>query len=90
MNTTNLQYLLDHGQWLNQLHGQVCSRDLLPQLKPSDVRAYIVNTDKSDQPGEHWIAIYFYNDKKAFYFDSYGIPPLHNDITTFLERNSSA
>lgn len=90
MNTVNLQYILDHGPWLNQLNGHVCSRDVLPKNKPSNVRAYIVNTDRSDQPGEHWVAIFFYeNNREAYYFDSYGLPPIHEEVLQFLDNNSN-
>ena len=37
--------------------GEVCAKDLLPEKKPLDMKAYIVNTDISTDPGEHWVAI---------------------------------
>ena len=60
--------------------GEVCAKDLLPEKKPLDIKAYIVNTDISIDPGEHWVAIYFRRDQ-AIYYDSYILP--------FLERNST-
>ena len=51
--------------------GEVCAKDLLPEKKPLDMKAYIVNTDISTDSGEHWVAIYFKRDQ-AIYFDSYG------------------
>jgi hypothetical protein len=37
--------------------------------------AFVINTDTSNKPGEHWLAI-FYNAYKQFeFFDSYGLPP---------------
>ena len=33
--------------------GEVCAKDLLPEKKPLDMKAYIVNTDISTDPGEH-------------------------------------
>ena len=35
----------------------------------------IVNTDKSDQPGEHWVALYIDNPSSIMYYDSYGDKP---------------
>ena len=87
MDTVELQYLLDHGRWLKPLHGEVRPNDRLPSQKPSHVKAYIVNTHNADQPGEHWVALFF-KDKEAVYFDSYGLPPLTEDILSFLEFNS--
>ena len=59
MDTIELQYLLDKSFILRSLNGVVCAKDQLPERKPDDVHAYIINTDDSDQPGEHWVAIYF-------------------------------
>ena len=67
--------------------GEVCAKDLLPEKKPLDIKAYIVNTDISADPGEHWVAIYFRRDQ-AIYFDSYGRPPEEQYVLPFLERNS--
>ena len=62
-----------------------CVKDLLPEEKPLDVKAY---TDTSDKPGEHWVAIYFRNNDEAIYFDSYGLPPLDDYILPFIQRNA--
>ena len=56
--------------------------------KPLDVKVYIINTDTSDKPGEHWVAIYFRNNDEAIYFDSYGLPPLEDYILQFIQRNT--
>lgn len=62
----------------------VYPRDKLPKIDkiPS---ALIVNTDTSDKPGEHWIAI-FVSEKETIYFDSFGLPPYHEDILNFLQN----
>ena len=54
--------------------GEVFVKDLLPEKKQLDMKAYIVNTDISTDPGEHWVAIYFRRDQ-VIYFHSYGRPP---------------
>ena len=68
--------------------GEVCAKDLLPEKKPLDMKAYIVNTDISTDPGEHWVAIYFRRDQ-VIHFDSYGRPPEEQYVLPFIERNSS-
>ena len=68
--------------------GEVCAKDLLPEKKPLDMKAYIVNTDISTDPGEHWVAIYFRRDQ-VIYFDSYGRPPDEQYVLPFIERNST-
>ena len=58
--------------------------------KPTEdtTKAYIVNTDLSDDPGEHWVAVYF-RDNRVIYFDSYGMSPDKDYILPFIKRNSS-
>ena len=68
--------------------GEVCAKNLLPEKKPVDMKAYFVNTDISTDPGEHWVAIYFRRDQ-VIYFDSYGRPPEEQYVLPFLERNST-
>jgi hypothetical protein len=43
--------------------------------------AYIINLDKIDGDGTHWVLIYV-NGDQAIYFDSYG-EPMPNVVTTF-------
>lgn len=65
----------------------VFASDQLPRktvVKPS---FYIVNTDPSYKPGQHWVAIYFPKNKPAEYFCPAGQPPIKPFIT-FLNRNS--
>ena len=86
--TYELTSLLNRASQLKHLHGQVCAKDLIPEEKPLDVKAYIINTDTSDKPGEHWVAIYFRNNNEAIYFNSYGLPPQEDYILPFIQRNA--
>ena len=72
---------------LRPLNAVVCAKNMLPHTRPSDVHAYIVNTDNASQPGEHWVAIFFQRNS-VYYFDSYGLPPLEDYIRPFIQRNS--
>ena len=47
--------------------------DTLPK-KPYKKECGIVNFDKSDGPGTHWVA-WYKNGKTKIYFDSYGVQP---------------
>ena len=49
----------------------------------------VVNTDPMELPGTHWIAIYFSEQMKGEFFDSYGKHPFHynNDFLDFMNRN---
>ena len=73
---------------MKSLHGQVCPKDELPVgKKPLQAKAFIVNTDLAIDPGQHWLALYF-KENKAIYFDSYGLPPLKDHILPFIQNNS--
>ena len=49
----------------------------------------IVNTDPSDRPGQHWIAISINNVGRGYYFDSFGFPPLVENIYKFINLKST-
>ena len=55
--------------------------------------AYVVNTSPYDEKvpplaqGSHWIAIYLKHNGKGYYFDSFGLPPLQQEIQSFLEQS---
>lgn len=49
----------------------------------------IVNTDKHNERGEHWVAIYISDEKIGYYFDSYGLPPLNKEIEDYINANTT-
>ena len=51
--------------------------------------AYIINSDPSYRPGEHWIAVYFDKQGRGEFFDSYGLHPDFNGFTTLMNQNSN-
>lgn len=61
--------------------------DLLPDITRTPA-AVIINTDPSNKPGEHWVAVYFNENNEAEYFDSFGLPPLKKEILSFLNKFS--
>ena len=77
MNTLQLQQILNDDPWVS--NGYVCSIDKLPQSITDYPLSLIINTDESDQPGEHWIAVYIVSPKEAEFFDSYGHEPCYMD-----------
>ena len=46
----------------------------------------IVNTDKSNLPGQHWVAIDIDKNKVGYFFDSYGMTPYVTYFINFLNR----
>ena len=65
----------------------VFSRDNLPSKVVKYPSAFIVNTDISTGPGQHWVAVFFNEQKRCFYFDSYGGRPM-NELANFTLDNS--
>lgn len=48
--------------------------------------AYVLNTDPHNKKGEHWVAVYINERKVGHYFDSYGLPPYHEEFIIFLQN----
>ena len=55
---------------------------------PEDPHLLVCNTDPSDKPGRHWIAIYIENDRGDF-FDSFGRRP-NDDFERYMNRHCSS
>ena len=50
----------------------VVAKDRLPDVVSTYPSAFVCNAHYSDQPGEHWVAIYV--DERGDCFDPYHIP----------------
>lgn len=72
MNTQEIIHALKN---VKQFQG-VRPADDLPRIsRLSTSRFYILNTDPSDKPGEHWVAVYI--GETPEFFDSLGHSPSH-------------
>jgi len=69
--------------------GKVCALDELPSTRNQNERIYIVNTEDSTMPGEHWVAIYLEGDI-GYFFDPMGKELEEYDplIKAFIEENT--
>ena len=47
---------------------------------------YIINTENSSKPGQHWVAIYQDCKGKCEYFDSFGLPPIQFEIVEYISE----
>ena len=85
MNTEELTLKLEgHRETRNSFIG-VFAADQLPERKKKGL--YIVNLDKIENDGSHWVAMNIGSGKKkSFYFDSYGMPPPFEHFRRFLRR----
>lgn len=65
---------------------------VFPSDKIPDIRkfpcALVLNTDKHDEKGSHWLAVYIQDQRTLEFFDSFGLPPdvYGEDITRFIKR----
>jgi Ulp1 protease family, C-terminal catalytic domain len=88
MNTKQINTILKKNKFSKMKFGGVYSSNCLPLI--AKFNGYIINLDENSERGSHWVAIYFTNERKAEYFDSYGLPPFLPNILTFLNRNSTS
>ena len=87
MYTEELVKLLIKNRFTRDVFCGVIPIDKLPIKKINKMCAFIVNTDESNLPGEHWFAIFVPKNGPIEYFDSYGIPPYHKEIYDFFKVN---
>ncbi len=74
MNTSQLRCIVSCDPVLRDGVLGVFAADQLPISIPTYPCGFIVNTDSSSQPGQHWLAV-FIRDNIVECFDSYGQPP---------------
>lgn len=80
MNTRQINNAIKNKQFFGAF-----SRDEVPNIKARPA-GFIVNTDSSSEPGEHWVAIYLI-DGTSEYFDPFGFPPLHHTTQKFMQEH---
>ena len=87
MNTQQIEALLNRDPYSKDIFKKVCARDQIE--KPTFPSAYVINSDPSNKPGEHWIAVYFDKKGRGEYFDSYGLPPHVLQLDSYMNCYSS-
>ena len=87
MNTKRISEILSRDRRTRDAFRGVYPRDGLPTTATTD-SLYVCNTDPSDRPGGHWVTIHFDRNKRAEYFDSFGLPPVFAEFEQFMNDNS--
>ncbi len=68
----------------------VVPNDMLPKKIKLPI-GLVINLSTSKEAGSHWVALTVDEEKKAFYFDSYGLPPITNSsVEKFIHKNSKS
>jgi hypothetical protein len=79
MNSAHISSILTRDPYARQYFRGVFPRDDLIISPSGEETLYVCNLDECDQPGSHWIAINKIGTD-VFYFDSYGLPPVFDDL----------
>ena len=74
MNTLQLNHILKSSRITKKDFYGVLARDQLPEYIPYP-KHFIINTEESSEPGEHWLALYYDKNGICNFFDSYGNSP---------------
>ena len=90
MNTKQIINILTNDFRTRRIFRGVLPRNKLPQFENRRPSVYVINTDHSTGPGQHWVCVFLEPNGKAEYFDSFGLPPTHAAIHGFIVRNSVA
>ena len=85
LNTATLEYVLQDDPLL--VFGGVFAYDRIPNCVTKYPCGYVFNTDRSDEPGEHWVSVYFGEDRKGEYFCPLGTEP-YGALYEFMKKNS--
>jgi hypothetical protein len=69
---------------IGQQFGGVFPSDRIPDSMARGTKYFIVNKDKHNQPGSHWIGVVVYR-KRMFFYDSFGrsVPMLVPELRQF-------
>jgi hypothetical protein len=87
MYTSELIDLLKKDKYSRKSFCGVVPYDKLPIRRIRRPCSFIINTQDSTEPGEHWVAIYLPKRGKLEYFDSYGFTPTLPAIYKIIDLN---
>ena len=79
MNTQQIQSILQNDLMTKGLFQAVFPTYQLPSSYDG---MYMINTDKHDEPGAHWVVVY-----NKEYFDPFSVPPQDKWLLNFLGQN---
>lgn len=89
MTTLDIQKALKSHKFTKKYFQGVFAINTIPKRVKSKPALYVINTDKSNQPGQHWLAVYFPSNGCGEFFDSYGRSATkYPEIKRFLKYNS--
>ena len=87
MNTFQIHKVLKSDIKTREYFIGVFARDQLP-VKVKWPSCMVINTDKSNQPGSHWLAVNYDKDGNCDFFDSFGNSPSIFNLKKYFESTS--
>ena len=87
LDTIQLYKILKQDKCTRHIFLGVFPRDQLPR-KPRYPSCFIINTDRSTSPGQHWLAFYYDMNGKCEFFDSFGLHPSAYRLKTYIDQTS--
>ena len=88
MNTLQIKRLLKKDLKSKTIFKKVCALNQLE--KPTFPSAYVINSNPSSEPGEHWVAVYFDKCGRREYFDSYVLSFTLVGLKSYMDAYSSS
>lgn len=85
MNGHQIYNIISKHPCMRRYFRGVVSRDTLPTDVPFP-SVFVVNTDVSSRPGEHWVAIILNSPRHGVFFDSFGRRP-EKELEHFMNSN---
>jgi len=87
MNTKQLMHCIKEDSLLNKYCLGVFPFDVLPRPQSIPTCA-ILNLDRKNQPGSHWVAVFIDESGVGEYFDTYGRPPKKSQIKNYFKKHA--
>lgn len=87
MNSLEVALILKSLKSTKKIFLGVFACDELPDIVKKTPALLVCNTQPSNSPGEHWIAIYISKKRSGEYFDSFGLHPQNILFIEFLKKN---
>lgn len=75
MNSVQLRRILSQDKFTKTSFLDVFPSDQLPMKIYKFPSCFVLNIDKSTEPGSHWVAFYVSSPRSTEFFDSYGNAP---------------
>ncbi len=89
MDSEEITSILKENSTTRRYFGGVLASDKLPASPqnrnfPRKYLYYVVNFDRDEEEGSHWVVCFFNHSSRHSYFDSYGFPPVIDSIKDFM------